>query len=55
MVMSNRGDRASEAQQLVFSVSEVQKNSVTTDKKNNFLELLPLDPNSIYTNIYYQD
>ncbi|MGB5698747.1 cell envelope biogenesis protein OmpA [Muriicola sp.] len=55
MVMSNRGDKASEAQQLVFSVSEVQKNNQTTDKKNNFLELLPMDPNSIYTNIYYQD
>jgi hypothetical protein len=55
MVMSNRGDLASEAQQLVFSVSDVQKNNVSTNKKNNFLELLPLDPNSIYTNIYYQD
>ncbi|MGB5647268.1 MAG: cell envelope biogenesis protein OmpA, partial [Muriicola sp.] len=55
MVMSNRGDKASEAQQLVFSVSEVQKNNQTTDKKINFLELLPMDPNSTYTNIYYQD
>jgi hypothetical protein len=55
IVMSNRGDLANEAQQMVFSVSEAQKGQPTHNRKNNFLELLPRDPNSIYTNIYYQD
>ncbi len=55
IVMSNRGDLDSKAQQLVFSVSDVQKSLPAHDRKNNFLELLPRDPNSVYTNIYYQD
>ncbi len=55
VVMSNRGALANEAQQLVFSVSEVQKNKSDKNRKNNFLEFLPQDPNSIYTNIYYED
>jgi hypothetical protein len=55
IVMSNRGDLDNEAQQLVFSVSDIQKSLPDRNRKNNFLELLPRDPNSIYTNIYYQD
>ncbi len=55
VVMSNRGALANEAQQLVFSVSDSGKSKSTQDRKNNFLEFLPQDLNSIYTNIYYQD
>ena len=55
IVMSNRGNFNNEAQQLVFSVSDVQKNLPAQNRKNNFLELLPRDPSSVYTNIYYQD
>ncbi len=55
VVMSNRGGLDNEAQQLVFSVSDVQKSLPAQNRKNNFLELLPRDPNSVYTNIYYQD
>lgn len=55
VVMSNRGGLDNEAQQLVFSVSDIQKSQPAQNRKNNFLELLPRDPNSVYTNIYYQD
>ncbi len=55
IVMSNRGDLANEAQQLVFSVSDAQKSLPAQNRKNNFLELLPMDSKSVYTNIYYDD
>ncbi|WP_297764742.1 cell envelope biogenesis protein OmpA [uncultured Muriicola sp.] len=55
IVMSNRGDLDNKAQQLVFSVSDIQKSLPAQNRKNNFLELLPRDANSVYTNIYYQD
>lgn len=55
VVMSNRGALTNEAQQLVFSVSDAQKSESTNNRKNNFLEFLPLESNSVYTNIYYDD
>lgn len=55
IVMSNRGGLTDEARQLVFSVSDEQKDPSAQKRKYNFLEVLPKDPNSVYTNIYYQD
>lgn len=55
IVMSNRGALANEAQQLVFSVSDAQKSKPGQNRKNNFLELLPMDPSRIYTNMYYEE
>ena len=55
LVMSNRGTFANEAQQLVFSVSDVQNSRTGQNRKNNFLELLPMDPSKVYTNMYYDE
>jgi len=55
VVMSNRGALSNEAQQLVFSVSDARKNKPDQNRKSNFLEFLPKDLNSIYTNLYYED
>ena len=55
IVMSNRGGLADETRQLVFSVSDEQNNNSTQKRKYDFLEVLPMDPNSVYTNIYYED
>ncbi|QBA63953.1 TolB family protein [Muriicola soli] len=55
IVMSNRGGLADETKQLVFSISEDKNDLSTQKRKYDFLEVLPMDPNSVYTNIYYQD
>ena len=54
-VMSNRGDLANEAQQLVFSYADQQKNSLAQNRKHNFLELLPIDAESGYSNNVYEE
>ncbi|GGD40359.1 PD40 domain-containing protein [Muriicola marianensis] len=55
IIMSNRGNLDQEARQLVFSVKEETQDASTPKRKYDFLELLPMDPNSVYTNIYYED
>ncbi len=55
IIMSNRGAIDQEARQLVFSVKEETRDASIPEKKYDFLELLPMDPNSVYTNIYYED
>ncbi len=56
IVMSNRGGAlANGAQQMVFSVSDVQKSKAGQNRKNNFLELLPMDPSRIYTNMVFDE
>jgi hypothetical protein len=54
-VMSNRGDLANEAQQLVFSYADEEKNSLAQNRKHNFLELLPIDAESGYSNNVYEE
>jgi tetratricopeptide (TPR) repeat protein len=55
LVMSNRGSLDQQPRQLVFSVKEDNRDATSKEQKYNFVELLPMDPNSVYTNIYYQD
>ena len=55
LVMSNRGGLDQQPRQLVFSVKEKQKDAAAKERKYDFPELVPMDPNSVYTNIYYQD
>jgi len=56
IVMSNRGGALTNgAQQMVFSVSDAQKNQAGQNRKNNFLKLLPMDPSRIYTNMVYDE
>ncbi|NNE02866.1 MAG: cell envelope biogenesis protein OmpA [Eudoraea sp.] len=56
IVMSNRGGALTNGvQQMVFSVSDAQKSQAGQNRKNNFLELLPMDPSRIYTNMVYDE
>lgn len=55
LVMSNRGVLDGEARQLVFSVKDEPQDQASKKQKYDFLELLPMDANSVYTNIYYED
>ncbi len=55
LVMSNRGGLDQQPRQLVFSVKEKETDAASRDRKYDFPDLIPMDPNSVYTNIYYQD
>ncbi len=55
LVMSNRGGLDQQPRQLVFSVKEKDRDAASKERKYDFPELVPMDPNSVYTNIYYQD
>ncbi len=54
-VMSNRGTNAASVQELVFTYKDDGKNSLAQNRKYNFAKLLPLDPNSGYSNTVYED
>ncbi|NER11455.1 WD40-like Beta Propeller Repeat [Muriicola jejuensis] len=55
IIMSNRGALDAQVRQLVFSMKEEGQDRTTAKRKYDFMELLPMDPNSVYTNIYYED
>lgn len=54
-VVSNRGGLDNETRKLVFSVKDESQDPAAANRKYEFMELLPMNPNSVYTNIYYQD
>ena len=52
-VVSNRGSQASDVQELVFSYGDKKQKSLA-ENRNQFLELLPIDPNSGYSNTVFE-
>ncbi len=52
-VVSNRGATSTEVQELVFSYGDKSKTTLA-DNRSQFLELLPIDPNSGYSNTVFE-